>query len=348
MTLEQLLAGIPDAPLQRAVVRLQLAVVGSSGGDSGFFFATVVYVALHVGLMPALAWVGNWYYGLFGTRQLVAMTVGYVVQDALWEVALLRGRAFARKEEKVLVGTLQERLALDNHLLAGVARYRLLLEDSSDPEAASGELARSLLRHEPGDPLCSCPKAGCAGWHLRGHLLLDRSGDVPGIHVELSLGCRSRGVLGRLLRPLRVLRRGSLQRRHVQRGGLRAGDAAPAPRDEALPGRANRADGSPGGGFRTAGQAGCRIRAVRRAPRGSRGGVELEALGIGKQPLRRHHGIPGGLCRHCHRDGRSRSISACLPPRRPSQLTPSLRRPSSLLLPASPPPSSPPSSSTRP
>ncbi|KAI9004945.1 hypothetical protein DFJ74DRAFT_712836 [Hyaloraphidium curvatum] len=165
MTLKQLLAGLPIAPLERGLVRVQLAVLGKAGGNATFFLHRALYVACRVALMPALVWIGNSSYGLFGTRQLVAMTVGYAVQQGMWELGIMRGRVYG-KEEEVFLGIPEAQSALDNHLMAGVARYRLLQEDASDVEATPGELAAVLLEHEPGDTLCSCPKSRCAGRQL--------------------------------------------------------------------------------------------------------------------------------------------------------------------------------------
>ncbi|KAI9013704.1 hypothetical protein DFJ74DRAFT_682939 [Hyaloraphidium curvatum] len=169
MTLAALLEGLKDAPLMRGLLRLQVAVVKRTSGNAFYALARALYVALRVGAMPALAWVGNRPYGLFGDKQLVAMTVAFVVQDVIWEVGMLRGRAFA-KEKEAPVRTPQaadERSPLDNHPLAGLARYRFLEQDTSDPESPAGELAHYLLQHRPDDPFCSCPRRTCTGYQLK-------------------------------------------------------------------------------------------------------------------------------------------------------------------------------------
>ncbi|KAI9033408.1 hypothetical protein DFJ74DRAFT_727632 [Hyaloraphidium curvatum] len=186
LTRAAMLAALEPAPVLRAVAAAQLAL-----GPWSARLLMPVNLGSAVSMLSMLAPLWVFGAGTFGTKDLAALSATCVWSCIGMPMLLIirgtsvKSRAAPEPDDALSVASLPRsgtgEPALDDHVLAGVARYYHLArmdsdyrksheEHKDDPEHGHGtgfsrrnEGTSLLLAHEPDDELCPCPLPSCAG-----------------------------------------------------------------------------------------------------------------------------------------------------------------------------------------
>ncbi|KAI9023432.1 hypothetical protein DFJ74DRAFT_86767 [Hyaloraphidium curvatum] len=156
LTPDSMLDSLKRFPFQRAQLALQFAVIKLTRGYTRPWLYHLIYMSV---LLASGILIIPFNDGTFSARHLAVGTLAFLVNGYGW--TLIHFVSGGWRPTANGAGT-----ALDGHWAADLVRWAQLV-DASRVSEGEPELEKAtedcLLRHDPDDPLCPCPRKECAG-----------------------------------------------------------------------------------------------------------------------------------------------------------------------------------------